>query len=107
MIEQVLVMKNTVSDSSPAVMPASLSEIELHQLIVEWNDTDRIVSDARSVHELFESQAEMNPNAVAAVMEREEITYSQLNRKANQLAHRLIKMGAVPEDIVGICMDRS
>ncbi len=62
---------------------------------------------ALSVHELVELQAEKTPDAVAIVFQTQQLTYQQLNQKANQLAHYLQASGVKPETLVGICVERS
>jgi amino acid adenylation domain-containing protein len=84
-----------------------LSEAEKYQLLVEWNDTKRNYPKDKCVHELFEEQAEKSPDAVAAVYEEQQLTYGELNRRANQLAHYLRERGVGPESLVGICAERS
>ncbi|MCA1614248.1 MAG: condensation domain-containing protein [Acidobacteria bacterium] len=59
------------------------------------------------VHQLFEAQAEITPDAVAVVSERESLTYGELNRRANQLARHLLRLGVGPEVRVGVCAERS
>lgn len=59
------------------------------------------------VHQLFEEQVERVPDAVAVVYENVQLTYRELNRRANQLAHYLQKMGVGPEMLVGMCLERS
>jgi amino acid adenylation domain-containing protein len=63
--------------------------------------------DDKCVHQLFEAQAERTPNAVAIIFEQESLTYVELNRRANQLAHHLRRLGVGPEVRVGICLERS
>ncbi|MUH00250.1 amino acid adenylation domain-containing protein [Scytonema sp. UIC 10036] len=58
-------------------------------------------------HQLFETQAKQTPNTVAVVFEKQELTYHELNSRANQLAHYLQKRGVVPEVLVGLCLERS
>ena len=84
-----------------------LSEPERHQLLVEWNDTARDYPRDKCIHELFEEQAKKAPDAIAAVYEEDSMTYGQLNKRANQLAHYLIERGVKPDTLVGICMERS
>ena len=84
-----------------------LSEREKQQILVEWNDTKRDYDLSRCIHQLFEEQVEKNSNAVAVVFEEEELTYGELNSRANQLAHYLQKLGVKPETKVGICVERS
>ncbi|NET45429.1 amino acid adenylation domain-containing protein [Okeania sp. SIO2B3] len=83
------------------------SETEKQQLLVTWNDTKTDYPTDKCIYQLFEEQVEKTPNAVAVVFEQQSLTYSQLNRKANQLAHYLQKLGVVPETLVGICIERS
>jgi amino acid adenylation domain-containing protein len=71
------------------------------------NDTKRDYPRDKCIHELFEAQVERTPDAVAVVFEDKQLTYRELNRRANQLAHYLQKLGVGPEALVGICMDRS
>ncbi|NEP59017.1 MAG: amino acid adenylation domain-containing protein [Symploca sp. SIO2G7] len=84
-----------------------LSESERHQLLVEWNDTATEYPSDKCIHFLFEEQVEKTPNAIAVVFEDEQLTYEQLNQRANQLAHYLQSLGVKPEEIVGICIERS
>jgi amino acid adenylation domain-containing protein len=92
-----------------------LTEVERHQLLVEWNDTKRDYPRDECIHELFEDQVERTPDAVAVVFpstgsgqsEHRQLTYRELNRRANQLAHYLRKRGVGPEILVGICLERS
>ena len=64
-------------------------------------------SRSRCVHALFEDQVERTPDAIAVVFENEQLTYRELNAKANQLAHYLQAYGVGPEVLVGICVERS
>ena len=83
-----------------------MAEAERRKLLLDWNNTQRSFPDA-CISELFEHQVEQTPDAIALVFENESVTYRELNRKANQLAHHLRKLGAGPEDRVGICLERS
>ena len=84
-----------------------LTETELSQLLVEWNETPLQDRSRDCVHEVFEEQAARTPDAPALVSEDEVVTYGELNRRANQLAHYLIEIGVGPEVLVGVCMERS
>jgi amino acid adenylation domain-containing protein len=86
---------------------AILTEAERHQLLVEWNDTRRDYPTDKCIHQLFEIQVERTPEATAVVFEKQQLTYRELNRRANQLAHYLRKLGVGPETLVGICIERS
>jgi amino acid adenylation domain-containing protein len=82
-----------------------LPEGERNQLLYEWNQTDAVYPQ-RCVHELFEDQVRRSAEAVAVEFEGQKLTYGELDRKANQLAHYLRKVGVGPEMRVGICMER-
>jgi len=84
-----------------------LTNSEQHQLLVEWNDTKTAVVPHRCIHELFQDQAEQIPEATAVLFDDERLSYWQLNRKANQLAHHLQALGVGPGVLVGLCMERS
>ena len=84
-----------------------LTASEKHQLLIEWNDTERDYPKGKCIHEFFEEQTEKTPDAIAMVFEDQQLTYRELNRRANQLAHYLRKLRVGPEVLVGICMERS
>ena len=84
-----------------------LSAAERQQLLVPWNDTQADYPRNSSIHELFAAQTERTPDAVAAICENEQLTYRELNAKANQIAHYLQSLGVKPEVLVGICLERS
>ncbi len=84
-----------------------LPEDEKRRLLVEWNGVDADYPLDRCIHRLFEAQAERAPDAVAVVCGERRLTYGALNRRANQLARRLQKLGVGPETLVGICVERS
>ena len=83
-----------------------VSAAERHQLLVEWNQTSCDYPKL-GIHQLFEAQAAQSPDAVAVVFADEQLTYQQLDRRANQLAHYLQQLGVTSESLVGICLDRS
>ena len=84
-----------------------MHEGERRRLLVEWNDTRTDYPGEACIHKLFEDQAERTPAAVAAVLADEQLTYGELNRKANQLAHYLRARGVGPDVLVGVCFERS
>ncbi|MEH1775235.1 amino acid adenylation domain-containing protein [Nostoc sp.] len=84
-----------------------LTADELHQQLVEWNNTQVEYPQQQCIHQLFEAQVERTPDAVAVVFEDKQLTYYELNARANQLAHYLKKLGVEPEVLVGICVERS
>ncbi|NEP29662.1 condensation domain-containing protein, partial [Moorena sp. SIO3I6] len=84
-----------------------ITAAEKQKILHEWKNTKTDDPDDKCIHQLFEEQVENNPNGIALVFEQQKLTYSQLNSKANQLAHYLQKWGVVPETPVGICVERS
>ncbi|MEO1373454.1 MAG: amino acid adenylation domain-containing protein, partial [Cyanobacteria bacterium J06635_10] len=84
-----------------------LSAGERQQLLFEWNDTQREYPKEKCIHQLFEEQVEKTPDAVAVVFEDRELTYRQLNDRANCLGHYLQSLGVGAEVLVGICAERS
>ncbi|AOX00331.1 hypothetical protein BJP34_13485 [Moorena producens PAL-8-15-08-1] len=84
-----------------------LSTNERQQLLVGWNNTRVDYPQDHCIHKLFETQAEQTPEAVAVVFAGEQLTYQELNARANQLAHYLQGLGVKPETLVGICVERS
>jgi amino acid adenylation domain-containing protein len=84
-----------------------LTETERQQLLIKWNDTKTDNPQDLCIHQIFEAQAERTPDAIAVVFEAEQLTYAELNRRANQLAHHLRTLGVGPEVLVAICVERS
>jgi amino acid adenylation domain-containing protein len=87
---------------SPVLTPA-----QHKQLAREFNDTQIAYPSDRLIHELFEDQVEQASALVAVVCGDRQLTYSQLNRKANQLARALLASGLQPDQRVGLFVDRS
>ncbi|MTJ48121.1 non-ribosomal peptide synthetase [Dolichospermum sp. UHCC 0259] len=99
---------NTLNNSNIPISELEiLSDSECQQLLVEFNQTKIEYDREKCIHELFAEQVEKTPNQVAVVFENEEITYKELNCKANQLAHYLKKQGVQPDFVVGLCVERS
>jgi non-ribosomal peptide synthetase component F len=84
-----------------------LTAAEREQLLTGWNRTQHDFARVKCIHEEFEEQVRTTPDAVAVIFEGEQLSYRELNRRANQLAHYLVGLGAGPEVLVGICMERS
>ncbi|WP_344317044.1 amino acid adenylation domain-containing protein [Streptomyces javensis] len=83
-----------------------LSAAERERVLVEWNDTARPLP-ARRVHELYQEQAARTPSAVAVLSGGVELTYAQLETRANRLAALLTARGAGPERLVAVALPRS
>ncbi|MBD2682799.1 amino acid adenylation domain-containing protein [Nostoc paludosum FACHB-159] len=84
-----------------------LTTAERHQLLVEWNQTEAKYPQDKCIHELFAERVRQTPDAVAVVFQEQQLTYEELNARANQLAHHLQTQGVEPEVLVGICVERS
>ncbi|MBD2385758.1 non-ribosomal peptide synthetase family protein [Cylindrospermum sp. FACHB-282] len=90
-----------------------ISELEIlgdrnfHQLVTEFNQTQADFPQHKCIHQLFAEQVERTPNSIAVTFEQQQLTYSELNTRANQLAHYLQKLGVGSEVLVGICVVRS
>ncbi len=100
-------------ESAAANPDHPLSELDIlgermrHQLLVEWNATQIDIPGEQCIHRLFEAQAERKADSVALIFEGEQLSYEELNSRANQLAHYLIAAGVTQEVLVGIMMNRS
>ena len=92
---------------TPVGKLSMLSAREKQKILMAWNETKTDYPQDISIHQLFESQVEKTPDAIAVVFESEKLTYSELNNKANQLAHYLQKLGVKPKAHLGIYVERS
>ncbi|WP_347141891.1 amino acid adenylation domain-containing protein [Pseudomonas sp. BIOMIG1N] len=86
-----------------SILPAH----ERQQLLSGFNATQIDFPVGHTLHQRFETQVELYPHALAVVYQGQSLTYSELNRQANQLAHQLIELGVQPDDRVAICARRS
>src|SRR6185295_19015159 len=84
-----------------------LTAAERQQIVVEWNATETADRGALGLHELFSRQARRNGGAPALHFEGETLTYGELDRRSNQLAWHLLALGAGPESLIGLCLERS
>ncbi len=103
----VTMLKSMVADDAQCIgrLPL-LSADDRTQLLADFNDTRREYPVGRAIHVRVEEQVRRRPEAVAAIFESQSLSYAELNRRANQLAHRLIALGAKPDDRVAICVER-
>jgi amino acid adenylation domain-containing protein len=83
-----------------------LSWNEQQRLLVEWNDTATEYPEDRCLQNLFESQVSRTPDATALIFEDHQLSYIELNHRANRLANYLVEIGVGPESLVGICTER-
>ena len=88
---------------------SQLTETERHRVLVEWNNTESEFPQDKCIHQLVEQRVKLTPDAIAVVEHNRSLTYRELNRRANQLAHLLVtqKYHVAPDVPVGICMERS
>lgn len=84
-----------------------LTPEERHQTLIDWNDTGSTIQETATVHGLFAAQAAATPDAVALVFAGAEMSYRELDRRANRLAHRLQGLGVGPEVAVALRLERS
>src|SRR5215469_12038377 len=96
-------------ETSPARVVRTLAVLppaERHQLLCGWNNTATEYPRDKCIHQLFEEQVLKSPDATAVVFEDEALSYGELNRRSNQLAHYLRELGVRPDDRVALCVER-
>ncbi|MCP5364677.1 MAG: amino acid adenylation domain-containing protein [Hyphomicrobiales bacterium] len=84
-----------------------LTSAERDDLLERWNDTAMSYPQDQCIHQLIEEQTDRSPEAIAISFEGETLSYGELDRRANQLAHYLRNHGIGPDVLVGICLERS
>ena len=99
-----VLMAGIVADPSSRLsrLPV-MTEEDLHRELVEWN-SNTMEFPTMCLHELFEAQVDRVPDAPAAIMDDDVLTYAELNRQANRAARHLRELGVVPESLVGVHM---
>ena len=104
-----MLLESIVADPERRISDLTiLEESESEQLLVKWNETQTSYPQELCIHQLFEAQVERTPDALAVVcVGGRRLTYSELNGRANQLAHHLKSLGVGPDTIVGLCMEPS
>lgn len=101
-------LASAISDPSTLVSRLPLlTESERRRILVEWNSPAAEYPSEHCIHELFEEQVRKTPEAVAVVFEDASLSYAELNRRANQLAHHLRELGIGPDKLVAVCVERS
>ncbi|MGA4195177.1 amino acid adenylation domain-containing protein, partial [Ralstonia nicotianae] len=94
-------------DSQEVSRIALLDEGERAQLLDSWNETAAPYPQASTIHGLFEAQVRRTPEAIAVEHEGQQVSYAELNARANRVAHALIGLGVGPDTRVGLCAERS
>jgi amino acid adenylation domain-containing protein len=93
-------------DTSVSRLPL-LTDAEQQMVLIKWNDTEIDYPKQACLHKLFEEQVKRKPEAVAFVFEDQQMTYGELNRRANQVAHHLRSLRVEPGVLIGVCMEPS
>jgi natural product biosynthesis luciferase-like monooxygenase protein len=112
-VRRMLEHLRTLLDAIAAGANARLADLpiltadERRQLLLSWNDTDSECPRERRIHDLIEDQVQRTPDRIAVIFNDQRMTYTELDRRADQLARYLSYLGVRPEDRVGICMRRS
>jgi amino acid adenylation domain-containing protein len=104
---EMLLMAAVERPTTPLSQISLLTATEREQILTDWNANQVEFPQTASLHRLFEDQAERTPDAVAVVVGRERTRYRELNERANQIAHHLMKSGVGPEVLVGVFLERS
>jgi amino acid adenylation domain-containing protein len=103
-----ILLEGMISEvSRPLSRLPLLSAAEVQRIVTEWNDTTLDYSRQQCVHELFEEQVRRTPDAIAAVFKDEQVSYAELDARANQLANHLLECGVARGSLVAICVNRS
>ncbi|ARS59355.1 non-ribosomal peptide synthetase (plasmid) [Ralstonia solanacearum FJAT-91] len=95
------------NDSQQVSRIGLLDKDERAQLLESWNETKAAYPDASTIHGLFEAQVRRTPEAIAVEHEGRQVSYAELNARANRVAHALIGLGVGPDARVGLCAERS
>jgi amino acid adenylation domain-containing protein len=100
-------LENVVANPNQRIADLPLlTEPEWQQQVVTWNTTQAAYPHEQCFHDLFEAQVERTPQAVAVVCEQEQLSYQELNQRANHLARSLQALGVGPETIVPLLAER-
>ena len=103
-----VVLRRALTDGGQSLGELSLlSDAERHRVLTEWNNSQLTYSTDACIHHLIEAQVERTPDAVAVIFCGRQLTYRELDRRANRVARYLQNLGVGPETLVGICMERS
>jgi amino acid adenylation domain-containing protein len=91
----------------PCAEVSLMSAEQLREVLTVWNQTATAYPRNSSLHRIFEQQVQLTPSAIAVLSDQHQFTYAELNEKANQLAHFLLRSGVTPGSRVALCLNRS
>ncbi|MFN6483357.1 MULTISPECIES: amino acid adenylation domain-containing protein [unclassified Nostoc] len=100
-------LASIVANPNQIIAKLSILPTTEQQLLAAWNNTQTAYPEDKSIHQLFETQVEQTPDAIAVVFQNQQLTYLELDQRANQLAHYLQTLGVKPGVLVGISLERS
>ncbi len=103
----VTLLKDAVANPDVEVEHLQIISNTDRERVKSWNDTTQSYGVPGLLHELFEQQAQLTPQATALVFGAEQLSYEELDQRANQLAHRLRSLGVEREQLVGLMLERS
>lgn len=112
-IELILERYQTLIESAVSTKQSLIEDVgiigrrERERLLVAWNNTEVAFPDSRCIHELIAEQSHLRPDSVAVVYNQEQLSYLELEARANQLANHLKSLGVGPDCVVGLYMERS
>ncbi len=102
------IIEKILSDFSRRVSDIELlSEVEKHMILFDLNNTAVKYPKDKTIHRLFEEQTRKSPNNISLIFADQELTYRELNQRANHLAHMLQSKGVQPQGILGLMVKRS
>ncbi|WP_119328509.1 non-ribosomal peptide synthetase [Cysteiniphilum halobium] len=97
-----------LADTDRALSSYELMSTDQKKRLCNWNNTDKPYPKDKTIHQLFEEQVKKNPDNIAIVFEDEQLSYAQLNVKANQLARYLRSIATIePDTLIVIALDKS
>ena len=102
------VLLEIISESKEMITEVEMiTDSEKEKIIKEFKGADVEYQKNKTLHQIFEEQADLVPDKCAVIFKDESLTYRELNEKANQLARKLVKKGLKPDDLVGLVAERS
>ncbi len=109
LLDQLATMLGALASSTEGAVwqVPMLTDAARAQIVVDWNRTEAAYPRNRSLAALIEEQVAADPTRVAITFGDDAVTYGEMNARANQLAHELIRRGVVPDSLVGVCLERT